>query len=190
MVDPILVDRFKAKYALNRQTGCWDWTASTAGKGYGQIKLPGTRRQIYAHHLSWQIHHGKIPTGKYILHRCDNPRCVNPDHLFVGSAKVNAEDMKAKDRHLRGELNTEAILTEADIRAIRMLWKAKDRHLRGELNTEAILTEADIRAIRMLCAAGDLPQRRIAQLFGIQQMEVSRIHRRERWAHVKDSPIG
>ena len=161
MVDPILIERFKAKYALNRQTGCWDWTASTAGKGYGQIKLPGTRRQIYAHHLSYLIHIGEIPKGKHVMHRCDNPKCVNPGHLMVGTSSDNHRDMVSKGRHLY-----------------------------GDRNGNAILTDSDIRAIRMLCAAGDLPQWRIAQMFGIQQMEVSRIHRRVRWAHVRGTPIG
>ena len=156
MFSPLLVDRFQAKYRVNRDSGCWEWTAALAGKGYGQIKVPGERRQMYAHRLSYLIRWGEIPKGKDVLHRCDNPRCVNPDHLFVGTSQDNHDDMKAKGRSTY-----------------------------GERNAQAILTEADIRAIRQLCEAGELSQWKIAKLFRIQQMEVSRIHRRVRWAHVK-----
>ena len=156
MLDQQLIDRFHTKYLKNRDSGCWEWTASLAGKGYGQIKLTGQRRQIYAHQLSYLIHHGEIPKGRQVMHRCDNPKCVNPDHLLTGTSKDNQQDMKLKGRSLA-----------------------------GEKNHSAILKESDIRAIRMLCNAGDLPQWRIAEMFGIQQMEVSRIHRRIRWSHVK-----
>lgn len=156
MVDPKLVKRFSEKWKLNSDSGCWEWTASLAGKGYGQIKIPGERKQMYAHRLSWMIHKGEVPQGKSVLHRCDNPKCVNPNHLFVGTHQDNSTDMKGKGRHLYGERN--------------------DR---------SILTESDVRAIKTLLEEGSLPQWRIAEMFGIQQMQVSRIKRGLRWSHVK-----
>jgi DNA-binding CsgD family transcriptional regulator len=154
-----LRSRFNAKWSRNRDSGCWEWTASLAGVGYGQLKLPLTRKQIYAHRLSYLMHLGEIPEGQYVLHRCDNPKCVNPEHLWLGTQKDNLQDMKRKDRHLR-----------------------------GERNSSAVLTPSEVRSIRLLCSAGDLSQQRIAKMFGIQQMQVSRIHRRERWAHILDEP--
>lgn len=155
----LLRSRFKAKYRVVSDSGCWEWTASLAGKGYGQIKIPGKRAQLYAHRLSYLLHHGPIEVGKEVLHKCDNPKCVNPDHLRVGTCAENQYDMMLKGRSLF-----------------------------GERNAQAIITEADVRAIRKLCAMNELPQWKIGQMFGIKQMEVSRIYRRERWAHVKDDP--
>lgn len=117
-MDRKLVDAFNRKYEVDRKAGCWIWTASTAGKGYGQIKIPGTRRQIYAHRLSYLIHRGDIPDGMMVCHRCNTPRCVNPKHLFLETGKGNLQDMKAKDRHLRGTRNKQAKLTEPDVERI------------------------------------------------------------------------
>lgn len=113
-----MIDRFLAKVDKGDGSTCWNWTASLAGKGYGQIKIPGTRRQIYAHILSYQWFNGEIPEGQMVCHICDNPKCVKPDHLFLGSGKENLQDMKAKDRHLKGERNKQVKLTEAKVNAI------------------------------------------------------------------------
>lgn len=153
-MDQKLVDAFNAKYDVDTQTGCWLWTASTAGRGYGQIKLPRTRRQIYAHRLSYLIHRGDIPDGMMVCHRCDTPRCVNPAHLFLESGKANLQDMKAKDRHLRGERNEQSKLTEADVDHIHDLREA------------------------------GLSTYKIAAQFPVSQMTVARILRGLRWEHV------
>jgi len=116
-----LVERFHEKWVLNKETGCWEWIASLAGRGYGQIKCPGERQNIYAHRLSWRIHFGEIPEGMYVCHACDNPKCVRPSHLFLGTSEDNHRDMKAKDRHLRGSRNAVAKLTEEKVRQIHRL---------------------------------------------------------------------
>lgn len=152
----ILRPRFRAKHRVENDSNCWIWFASVAGRGYGQIKIPGTRKQIYAHRLSYMLHKGIIPKESLILHKCDTPLCVNPDHLSVGSHGDNAQDMKSKDRHLR-----------------------------GERNAKALLTEKDVIAMRSLLDQGVLSQKRIAEIFSISQMEVSRIKRGLRWSHVK-----
>lgn len=149
-----LKQRFWAKVDSSSEDGCWNWTASVAGKGYGQIKLPGTRRQAYAHRLSYEFHNGPIPQGLMVLHRCDNPRCVRPDHLFLGTGADNLGDMAAKGRHLYGERNS------------------KHR-----------LTERQVHTIFDLSGAG-LSQAKIAKEVGIGQPQVGRILRGERWHHV------
>jgi len=112
--------RFHEKWEVD-DTGCWIWTAAKAGRGYGIIKIPGSREYYYAHRLSYQIHYGVDPGEKLVLHTCDNPACVKPTHLFLGTHSDNAQDMKSKDRHLRGARNKMAKLTDEKVRHLRKL---------------------------------------------------------------------
>lgn len=146
--------KFNAKWKVD-ENECWVWQGAKLPKGYGFIKIPGKRRQIYAHRLSYLINVGDIPEGLNVLHRCDNPACVNPAHLFVGSHKDNSQDMAAKDRHLC-----------------------------GERNAEAILTAPDVVQIKKLLAMNEFSQKRIGMMFGVSQITISRIHRGLRWKHI------
>ena len=80
--------------------GCWAWTGDLDWKGYARIReqVNCSRKWLLAHRISWEIHYGPIPTGMKILHKCDNPPCTRPDHLFVGTVKLNAQDAVAKGR--------------------------------------------------------------------------------------------
>ena len=81
-------------------TKCWLWTGHITKQGYGQICLGGHQGVlIYVHRASWLIHYGSIQDGLYVLHHCDTPCCVNPAHLFIGTAADNAHDMISKNRH-------------------------------------------------------------------------------------------
>lgn len=90
-------DRFWKKVEVKSVRECWLWTANTNGK-YGILKAGTGRANTYAHRLSWELKNGKIPRGMLICHHCDNPICVNPDHLFLGTAKDNVQDMIRKGR--------------------------------------------------------------------------------------------
>jgi len=116
-----VVERFHEKWKINADNGCWEWTGAVAGRGYGEMKIPMTRRQEYAHRISYMIHYGEIPNGVLVCHTCDNPKCVKPSHLFLGTSKDNLQDMKEKDRHLRGERNKMAKLTDEKVRAMHFL---------------------------------------------------------------------
>lgn len=75
---------------------CWNWIAALNCEGYGQFKLNGTMKA--AHRVSWEIHNGPIQNQLHVLHKCDNPQCINPDHLFLGTHQDNSDDKMAKNR--------------------------------------------------------------------------------------------
>lgn len=76
---------------------CWVWVAGHDGYGYGAIRYKG--KSVVTHRVSWEMANGLIPDGMKVLHRCDNPPCVNPDHLFLGTHQDNMADMKEKKRY-------------------------------------------------------------------------------------------
>lgn len=98
-------DRFWAKTIPEPNTGCWLWMGSTWGGGYGQVRI--NRRTRFAHRVAWEVSNGPIPNGLFVLHRCDNPPCVNPAHLFLGTHQDNMDDMMRKGRKvvLTGDRN-------------------------------------------------------------------------------------
>lgn len=84
------------RYVIKQPDGCWLFTKVWAG-GYGYFKR-STWRPVRAHRFSWELHNGPIPKGLYILHKCDKPACVNPDHLYAGTQKDNMRDCKERRR--------------------------------------------------------------------------------------------
>lgn len=91
-------DRFWGRVVVG--DGCWAWTGTRHKFGYGVMWLNG--RNEGAHRISWMIHRGPIPADKHVLHRCDNPPCTNPSHLFLGTPAENMYDKTAKGRHISG----------------------------------------------------------------------------------------
>lgn len=103
-------------------SGCWLWEGVISPNGYGQISKYGPPTQtFYAHRLSWQAHHGAIPDKMFVCHHCDVRSYINPDHLFVGTARDNLVDMynKGRGNPLRGEAHHAARFSEAAIESIR-----------------------------------------------------------------------
>lgn len=153
-------ERFERSYIPEPNSGCWLWHGRPRGSNaYGGISRHG--RTVTAHRASWELFKGYVPDGMFVLHRCDNSACVNPDHLFLGSEQDNSDDKVSKGRQSRGTAHS----------------AAKRNPARGASNGNSKLTASDIRAIKLT----KLPQREIAKMYGVTQALISKIKRGEIW---------
>ncbi len=148
-----LMERFWSKCVMTGG-GCWLWTAATNEYGYGQFKIDGGMK--LAHRIAWRLKHGHLPEELCVLHVCDTPACVNPDHLFLGTQVDNVADRNAKGR-------------QAGAAGI------KNRH--------AKLTESDVIRLRWLAARG-LSYAVLGKRFGISGEQASAVARRKSWRHI------
>jgi hypothetical protein len=142
---------------LNEKT-CWNWQGARNNAGYGRISASGSPR--LAHRVAWEAHNAEpIPDGMLVCHTCDNPSCVNPAHLFLGTVAENSADMVAKGRQFRPDN-------------------------RGERAPLARLTPEQVVTIRQLYALGDCTQGYIADRFGVTQANIHSIVTRRTWRHI------
>ena len=124
-----LIERFNEKWTPEPNSGCFLWTGAASSKQYGNFRING--KIVGAHRVAWQIKNGPIPSNLFVLHKCDMPPCVNPDHLFLGTNADNMADMARKGRkvvspnagkhgnQLKGEANGRAKLNIKQVREIR-----------------------------------------------------------------------
>jgi hypothetical protein len=146
--------RFWEKIYNKFDDECWNWFGAITDKGYGNIDVNG--KMVGAHRVSWEIHFGKIPDGMHVLHSCDNKRCVNPRHLFLGTNLDNMRDKVLKGRQPNG----------------RMIWQAK-------------LSDSDIPKIRELYSTGEYSHRKLAEMFGLSShSSIRKIINGTAWKHV------
>lgn len=172
--------RFWAKVD-KQEMGCWVWTSPVMPTGYGQFYVNG--RHTTAHRYSWQLHRGPIPAGLHVCHNCpggDNPRCVNPAHLFLGTHAENMADMFAKGR---GFVHTPP---ERRPRGDRHGSRTHPERLRrGVQQPKAKLDDDKVRAIRATFARGGIVQHELAQQYGVSQAVISKVILRQMWKHVR-----
>jgi len=103
---------------VKKTKGCWEWIGGKFQSGYGQFSLKNLMKKNWrTHRVSWIIHNGAIPKGMCVCHTCDNPACIRPDHLWLGTCKDNTQDMLKKGRSGRAKL------TEKQIRLIRKIYR-------------------------------------------------------------------
>lgn len=114
---PDTVTRFWAKVDKRGPDECWEWTDFRDPFGYGKIGIDGKNKQ--AHRFSYELHYGSIAEGLCVCHHCDNPGCVNPAHLFLGTTDDNNKDRERKGRGIQGSTHHHAVLTEAQVIEIR-----------------------------------------------------------------------
>lgn len=154
-------DRFWSRVSKGASDSCWPWTGWKDVDGYGAIKLrhQGQGLMARAPRVSYVLHYGEIPVGQIVRHKCDNPSCVNPAHLELGTTADNMAD-KVK----RGRLPDQ----------------------RGERNPANRLTDQRVREIIAVLAEPDPPpQHRIAAMFGVSPMTVSLIRQGKIWTHIE-----
>lgn len=145
---------------VEKTATCWLWTGARGLSGYGVLWSAGgkqNRKQLYAHRVAYFLHNNTLPDDLCICHTCDNPPCVNPAHLFLGDHKQNALDKVSKGRQ---------------------------SCLKGEASGRAVLTEAQVLAIRSQYSAGGITQAALGAAYGVTRGNIASIVRQESWRHI------
>ncbi len=150
-----LAKRLANGVQINEATGCREWKKHCNNYGYGKLTVSG--RGVYAHRLSYELCYGPIPQGMDLMHKCDNPRCINPEHLSVGTRSDNMKDCSQKGRA-----------------------RIPRNSLCGEDNGSAKLRREDISLIKCLLENG-WKQQAIADHFGVSQAQISNIKCGRAW---------
>ena len=145
-------ERFWDKIRKNQDNDCIEWIGAINITGYGHFWYNGKCER--AHRVSWQIHHGDIPDGLFVLHSCDNTKCVNPEHLWLGNNQDNAIDMCNKGRHCDNS---------------------------GENQGRSKLTREYVEVIRSIYSDGRITMKELAKDFGVSQGSISLIVNYKIW---------
>ena len=150
---------FWSKVETGNEDECWECVAMSLNQnGYGQLYANGN--QILAHRFSYQLFHNRlIGDNMFICHKCDNPRCVNPHHLFEGTPQENTADRDKKGR-------------------------AKGGGVKGEKHYSCKLTEKQVKEIREKYSQGGTTQQKLAKEYGVAHSLISYIINRRRWTHI------
>ena len=159
------MDRFWSKVDKRRDDECWPWKAGRLHFGHGAYTVKHGK-QDRSHRIAWTLTNGPIPNGLCVLHRCDNPPCCNPAHLFLGTKTDNAKDRDSKNRQARGLRSGRHTMPH--------------RNPVGERNGRAKINASIVEEIKELRAAG-LTLVSIAADYGISASNVSRIVRGQSW---------
>jgi len=151
-------DRFWSKVEIRGPDECWEWMGAKSDKGYGRFWV--NDQMWAATRVAFILAHVEIPGGLLVLHTCDNPGCVNPDHLYAGTHKDNHLDMVTRNR------------------------APTPNSMPGETNPGSKLTARGVKDIRKRYAAGGILQRQLAEEYGVAQTNISFIVRGEHWKHI------
>jgi hypothetical protein len=153
---------------VNKTGNCWEWSGS--GGRYGRIKI--NREKISTHRLSYLLHFGPIPEGLFVCHKCDNGKCVRPDHLFLGTAQDNTDDMVRKGRYVAnpGERH--------------YTYRKPELIRKGEAHPGVTLTNEIVREIRASYIPRKVTLLTLGKKYGVSYSLISQIIRRVIWTHI------
>lgn len=163
-----ITSEFLLRFIKKQSSGCWEWQRALAKSGYGVIRLPNGKVET-VHRIAYSLWKGPIPKGLFVLHRCDNKKCANPEHLFAGTARDNIRDAFAKGFMPVGKKHP---------------WNLRPELVRkGEQVPSAKLTRADVEAIRARKSKGE-SRTELAIIYGITPSHVTAICGKFCWKHV------
>lgn len=146
---------------VTTNTGCMEWSGSRNEHGYGSLRI--NHILVKAHRFAWELTYGPIPSGVDVCHRCDNPPCCNPQHLFLGNASDNGQDMATKGRH--------------------GAWTQPQRVARGTRHWGAKLDDARVREVRLACQTKESVSS-IARRFKVSRATIRSVRDGVNWKHV------
>ena len=150
-------EKLSLNYKVNKN-GCWIWQGAVTSKGYGSIQI-GDGKTESVHRLAYELWVGEIPEGLHVLHKCDTPKCINPDHLFAGTNQDNVTDKINKGRAFTG-------------------------NHKGEKNENSKLTNGKISRIKKMIEKGNFNQTEIGKMFDVSRQTICGINRGKRWKHL------
>lgn len=180
--DLSVIERFETKFIPEPNSGCWIWIAAADKRGYGRFRIgsltDGSRRTAIATRVAWVIYKGELPQNLDVCHRCDNPPCVNPEHLFLGTCLDNMRDCVSKGRHSYGERHSKIQKSHIIAGPTHPLFGRPGR--KGTDHHAAKLTEADVRAIRADARLLAL----VAADYGMCFQSIWNIQQRKTWKHI------
>lgn len=149
----LIVQKLRENIKINSKSGCYEWIKSKDKDGYGQVRVGKTQKR--PHRIMYRLLNGEIPASLHVLHRCDNPSCCRPSHLFLGTQADNVRDRNKKNRQVKGENQRSAKLTVGAVLEIRSKYKM-----------------------------GGHTHRDLAREYGINHSNIGCIIRRTHWRHV------
>lgn len=151
--------RFWSKVKIGDPDECWNWLAGLTSTGYGMFNFDN--KPLKASRVAWMLTSGEIPNNLCVCHKCDNPLCCNPKHLFLGTRKENSEDMVKKGRQSRGKKHGDTV--------------------RGELNPVHKLTWDTVREIRMRYGDGNITMTQLAKEYSVDRKLIHNIVYKKAW---------